>query len=136
MPANDTGNGSGTGSGAHFAYLLFWGALGAEVVAFTQLLGRDQLDIPLTVSLYCFALSLPFLVLGIMLFIFASRARLPDRGIAGRVLLLSHLLGLLPAFIGLVSLFCHFSALAALLFAGSSVACVVLALIADKTGLP
>ena len=71
-------NDRGAQGAAQFVRLLFSGALAAELVGFTQLLGRDKLDLPLTISVYCFAISFPFVVLGIVLLTLVTHTHLPD----------------------------------------------------------
>lgn len=118
--------------------LLYSGALGISVVAFSQLLQQDvtrldscsppwwiTLGIPapcLTVSIYCFALSIPLMAVGILLLTDKGYASWPTSLITTEVIfVVGSVIGLLASFVGTFFLFLHFYGAAAVIFVIASV---------------
>ena len=119
-----------------FQKLLFSGALGLTFVGVTQFLQLKTLDIPLTVSLYCFAAALPLTASGVLLGAFprnlsssgsinGSFIRLPIPPLMDIRLPMRRarfiettlgLSGLLLSFVGMGAIFWHFALGAAVLF--------------------
>lgn len=102
---------------SRFFRLLFSGALGIAVLAVIECLQLrpDAFDAPLTVSLYCFAISVPLTATGIVLPTMGDKPVLQKLDafifyIGGRV-------GLSVSFLGMVCLFWHFFTAAGIIFA-------------------
>jgi hypothetical protein len=122
-----SGQSVGEGNDLLFGRSMFAGSFGIMLVGLTQLLGRDQLDLPLTVSIYCFAFSMPLMVTGIYITTFRGYGSQQEIiGFMGIVYFACNFLGLPVALIGLGCLFLHFSYPAAILFAIISVILIAL----------
>lgn len=88
-------------------------------VAITQLMKVDVLDKPLTVALYCFAISLPFL--SMMIYIKRGE-RDVNMFYTSVVIIFGYRLGLICAIAGMVSIFFHFSITIGIIF---SISCLI-----------
>lgn len=84
------------------------------VIAVIEMLGLVSLDRPLTVSLYCFATSIPVLVLNILLLMSESHGNRFSADTWYRAF--AFIFGSLFSLIGTGALFYHFSMLAGSLF--------------------
>jgi len=94
--------------------LLNSGTLGVGVVTVIQLLQLDSLDVPLWVSLVCFATSLPILSMSIfILSMELEHTRMPTKPLG---VLVSGWAGPIISFIGIAAIFWHFHYLAGVLF--------------------
>jgi hypothetical protein len=58
-----------------FGRSMFTGAFATTLVGLTQLLGTEHLDLPLIVSIYCFAFSMPLLATGIYITTYRGYSR-------------------------------------------------------------
>jgi hypothetical protein len=99
--------------------LVYSGALAIAVVAVTQLLGRDpdELDPALSISIYCFAISMPLMAVGILLLTaetFPHRLKLSS--LTGFVLVVGSIVGFFASLAGMFFLFWHFHPGAAVTF--------------------
>jgi len=85
--------------------LVHAGALAVSVAAILQLLQVKELGAALSFSVLCFAISLPFLSMGVYL----ATLELDNKsGVTSVPLLVARSLGLLATFAGLVGIFWHF----------------------------
>lgn len=100
--------------------VMFGGLLGFSSVLFAHLTGKDVLDIYLEVSIYCFAVSIPFLVLGLMYGVIIDRVPNPEKVFNVQAV---SLIGLVICFIGIGLVFYHFHWMAAVLFCIISFVC-------------
>lgn len=86
--------------------IIFGAFLGTSVVATIQLISIQSLDLPLTFSVYCFAVSIPLLTLGLYTAMIESREQFT---VESRPVLYAEELGVLAAAGGILALFLHFS---------------------------
>jgi len=101
--------------------LTFSALIGVAVVGLLQLLQLEKLDIPLTVSLFCFAVGIP--LLGVSIAIISLEAGYGDIHYVTPIYVdVLEVLGTLAVFIGFTTVFWHFEWLAGLVFLGLSLA--------------
>ena len=98
--------------------LICTALLGVSIVSVVEFVGRTDLDLPLRVSLYCFAVAIPFLTAYLMVLNVSSRIE----HIAGKWYLnalgISAILGALA---GVGAVFWHFSRIIGLVFIACSI---------------
>ena len=103
------------------------GLLGLAVVTLVQLLQVEEpLDVSLTVSVYCFAISIPILALRVM-----AKTRESQFEYLVKIWWVEGTLyvGLLASFVGFVAVFFHFSYIVGALFLCFGIAAVVVDLV-------
>lgn len=101
-----------------FFRLLYSGALGIAVFALVQFLQLPNLDVSLTIGLYCFAISIPFTATGIVLL--TQRSIDPPEFVT-LVFNVGGIVGLLASVLGMACLFWHFCPAVGIVFTIASI---------------
>jgi hypothetical protein len=86
--------------------ILLGSFLGVSVVGTIQLIAIQSLDLALATSVYCFAVSIPLLTLGLYVAIIESREQFT---VESRILIYAESVGVLTAGLGIAAMFFHFS---------------------------
>lgn len=101
-------------------YLIYSAFIGISVIVVIQLIGQNNLSVPLKISLYCFSISIPALATNIWLLFIEKSYKFTTIPIYIEIL---NFVGPISCLIGIGSLFFHFYWLMGVIFCITTILC-------------